>query len=141
MLDMKKHLGIGKKVTIDGDEIEIAPLGVEFLSEFFSLAASFQHTAGDDTVNLLDKLEPKSIEAMKTFVLETLKRSPTMEGNTPEEVSQFAMKNFMTLIPDIMELNTPSVKSGEASKIERMKEALRKSNVAPPTDKAEEPKE
>ena len=128
-----KYLGEAQEVTIeyaDGTKeiLNLKPLNWEDVNELILVGKDF----GDDPTKMLEKVSNETIERIKNIVWKTMKLSYPEEPE--EEIKAFTARNFMTLIPIIMDLNFTTGRTDKLEKIRARQDAVRK--ISP--DKKEE---
>lgn len=112
---MKKHLGQNSVIKIqkgnDVDEIEIAPLDIEYLPEYWSLfdflseIGSKGKVKPEDTLKLLTSKE-KSKTLVELIKISIKKANPDVDDSI---LSKFISKNLLKILPVFFEINTPEV--------------------------------
>lgn len=127
-----KYLGEAQEIIIEYDNgtkevLALKPLNWEDVNDLILIGKDF----GDDPKKILEKITNETIERIKKLVFKTLKISYPDEPEN--ELIAFATKNFMTLIPVIMDLNFTTGKTDKLEKIKAIQSALRKTS----TDKTE----
>ena len=114
-----KHLGQPQDVTIEyadgtSELLKLKPLGWEDVNDLILIGKDF----GETGKNTLEKMTNETVERMKNIVLKTMKNSYPNEPE--EELKQFSAKNFMVLMPLILDLNFNVGKSEKLEKIKRL---------------------
>jgi hypothetical protein len=112
-----KHLGQVQDVTIEyadgtNEVLKLKPLGWEDVNDLILIGKDF----GESGSNVLEKMTNETIERMKNIVLKTMKIS--YPEDPEDELKEFCAKNFIQLIPIILDLN---FNVGKADKLEKIK--------------------
>jgi dsDNA-binding SOS-regulon protein len=124
-------IGESEEITVtypDGSSevLKLKPLGWEDVNDLMMIGKSF---TSENPENTFDKMTDDTIERMKKVILKTMKNSYPDEPE--EELKAFAAKNFMTLIPIVLNMN---FNFGKTDKLEKIKARLDARKV--PSDKA-----
>lgn len=121
-----KYLGEAEKVEIEyksGDKevIMLKPLGWDDIKDMLLLSKTFAINLpekGEIPIEkMLEKMDSGTIDIMQKIVLKTMKLSYPEEPE--DELKAFATKNFMALMPTIIDLN---LNTGSTEKLEKIKE-------------------
>jgi len=121
-----KYLGEAEKVEIeykDGTKevLMLKPLGWDDIKDMLLLSKTFAINLpekGEIPIEkMLEKMDSGTIDIMQKIVLKTMKISYPEEPE--DELKAFATKNFMALMPTIIDLN---LNTGSTEKLEKIKE-------------------
>ena len=120
-----KYLGEAQEVTVEYENgekevLNLKPLNWEDINELILISKDFS----SDKSNPLEKMTNETIDRIKSIVLKTMKIS--YPEDPEEELKAFTAKNFMMLIPAIMDLN---FNVGSTSKLEKIKARLNAGKV------------
>lgn len=127
-----KSIGESEEITVvypDGNSevLKLKPLGWEDVSDLMMIGKAF---TSDTAENAFEKMNEDTIERMKKVVIKTMKVSYPEEPE--DELKAFAAKNFMTLVPIILNMN---FNTGKTDKFEKIKAKLNAGKV--PSGKAD----
>jgi hypothetical protein len=136
----EKHINKGIEVEIENSEGEIDKIiikspGSEYLPQYFTLMKSMGDIQdSSDPSNILSRFDDKTVIALKELIEGSLRASYPTEPES--ELKEFAMKNFMVLVPVVIESLTPVTKnSSNIAKIEALKARIANQNGPVQTDK------
>ena len=120
-----RHLGKAEEVKIEyndgtNETLKLKPLGWEDVNELMLIGKDFGDTSGKP----MEKMTNETIDRMKNIVLKTMKVSYPDEPE--EELKAFATKNFVILMPIILDLNFNAGKTEKLEKIKRLQENVGK---------------
>jgi hypothetical protein len=126
-----KSMGEPEEITLtypDGnsEKLMLKPLGWEDVNDLMMIGKAF---TSENPENVFEKMNDETIERMKKVVLKTMKNSYPDEPE--EELKAFASKNFMSLIPIILNMN---FNTGKTEKLDKIRAKLNAGKV--PSDKA-----
>jgi len=122
----EKCLGEGEEIEIEyasgkKETLKLKPLGWEDINDLLLIGKDF---SGSEKP--LENISDTTIERMKKLVLKTMKNSYPEEPE--EELKAFAAKNFMLLIPIIIDMN---FNIGKTEKTEKIKAMLNVRKIPP----------
>jgi len=114
-----RHLAIGEKIIIDGEEFVIMPLGIEHLPDFFKAmkALSGGTKKGETEMDMdqfFSKLDEEGMGAISRLIDDTLKLSFPAEDEKERKV--FGLRYMMELISKIFEVNSAMMSNPEIRK-------------------------
>lgn len=120
-----KHLGKAEEVVLkyaDGttETLNLKPLTWEDVNDLVLIGKDL----GQNPDNAFEKLNNETIERIKHVVLKTMTLSYPEEPE--EELKAFTARNFMNLIPIVMDLNFAVGSSEKLEKIRAKQDAIRK---------------
>ncbi len=124
-----KHIGLGKKITIKGDEIHLKPLGLKYLPDIFELMGKFEGAKEDEMMNKMDR---ESAELISKLCRETMALSYPNEPESERDL--FVMQHIGDIFPVVIEINSFGAENKNALKerMEQMKSAT-KTDTKPKT--------
>jgi len=126
MSRFSKHMGIGDKVTIGGEEFILKPLTTDFIPDFFrAMKALSGASEGATTSELLSNVDDAGLQSIQRLIEGTLQKSFPDEPEA--ERKEFGMKYMSILFPAIMQIN--SAPPEEAKDIETIKKAKHIKNI------------
>lgn len=111
MSRLKKHIGEGEEVEINGDIFILKPLGAEYFGDFMKMAKGFSGAKDDtDTEGMFKNFTDETMVSINRVVIDTLKIS--LPDESEEEINIFAGKYMMKLLPAISKMN--GIDSGDS---------------------------
>ena len=121
-----RHLALGEKIVINGEEFELKPLSIENIADFFEAMKSMSGAAkasGKENIDPSDALKymtKEGAEAIGRLIDATLKIS--LPDESAEERRQFGLKYMGELLNKIFEMNSAMVNPDAA---ERLKDKVK----------------
>lgn len=119
MSRFQRHLALGEKIVINGEEFLLKPLDTDHLADFFAAMRAFSGAVkasgkGEDLEfgEALRHMDNDGAQAIARLIDYTLKISFPEESEI--ERKQFGLKYMGELIGKIFEINSASVSSPEA---------------------------
>lgn len=104
MSRLKKHIGEGEEVDINGEKFLLKPLGVEYYGDFMNIAKGFSGAKDDtDMEGMFKNFTDDNMASINRVVIDTLKKS--LPDETEEDINIFAGKYMMQLLPAVTSLN------------------------------------
>ena len=79
-----------------------------------------------EDVNFMEFLDDKAMDSLKNLITLSLKKT---YGTITEEIDQWAMKNFMTLINEVLTLCSPDAPTDDQNLKEALKEKIQKDHA------------
>jgi hypothetical protein len=123
---LSRHLGIGEKLIIDGQEYSIKPLTITELPLLFKLGKYLSGvTDKENSDDLLKSLPPEGAQALVDIIMVSLKRS--FPDETDEDLAEFGMKYMNLIFPLILKLNSVD-KPDDMKRRDAMLEHIKKTN-------------
>lgn len=129
-----KYLGEAEEIEIEykngtKEILKLKPLEWTDIKNLLLIGKDF----GKNTENPLEGINEKTIDLMQDMVLKTMKLSYPEEPE--DELKAFATKNFMILIPIIIDLNLNVGSSEKLEKIKQLQKRVKEDARKIPTDK------
>lgn len=126
---LERHLNLGEKVEIDGDEFIIKAPSNKSLPTLFKVLRPFKDLKEGQDIDMVDmmaKMDDEAISNMEQLVIDAVHVSFPEE---PEEQRvQFAKAHFMSLLPIVMKLVMPGGKTNKEG-MDRLKRLMEPANV------------
>jgi len=112
-----RHLALGEKIVIDGEEFSLKPLNIENIADFFESMKAISgasKSAGKeiDPSEALKYMTKEGAEAIGRLIDATLKIS--FPDESQEERKQFGLRYMSDILNKIFEINSAMVGSPEA---------------------------
>ena len=123
MSSLSKHLGEPQPMEINGDQILIKPLTMEYMPDLMKIMKSFRGDPNNPQ-GAFENLGDEGLNALTKVINATLQKS--FPDETDEIREQFGLKYLFPLIDKIFEINLDleNVKEDAKTKIlERLKKA------------------
>lgn len=104
MSRLKRHIGEGEEVEINGEKFLLKPLGADYFGDFMNIAKGFSGAKGDDDMEgMFKNFNDDTMKSINKVIIDTLKQS--LPDETDEDINIFAGKYMMQLLPSITKMN------------------------------------